>query len=760
MYSHSFELSLGEAYKDAREKRHEFITVEHLLLSLLDNPETSTALIACGANLDRLRASLDIFIDETTPHIPLNVERDTQPTLNFNKVLKEAIEEVKRAGGEEVNGIHVLLAIFNERESQAVYSLNQENVMRVDLINYYTQGITKQKIDQEDFDFSLEQEQSPELGLAQDANGEENLVELYATNLNERARLGKIDPLVGRQEEILRCIQILCRRRKNNPLLVGEAGVGKTAIAEGLAQMIVAGEVPKLLQHSTIYSLDLGVLLAGTKYRGDFEKRFKSVLKVLSKNSGAIIFIDEIHNLVGAGSATGGTMDAANLIKPLLTSGDLRCMGATTYEEYRNFFSKDHALLRRFQKIDVEEPSNSEAVKILEGLQSHFESFHHIKYEPAALERAVELSSRYMADRHLPDKAIDVIDEAGAFQALQTPQKRCKIIGAKEIEEVIAKMAHIPVQSLSISDRQLLKNLPKKLRKVVYGQETAIDSLSDAIKLSRSGLRDPNKPVGSFLMMGPTGVGKTELTKQLAKELGIELLRFDMSEYMEKHAVSRLIGAPPGYVGYDQGGLLTEQVTKHPHAVVLLDEIEKAHPDMFNILLQVMDYGLLTDNNGRKVDFRHIILVMTSNVGADVMERHSIGFADQDTSEDSLQAVKHLFSPEFRNRLDAVIQFKHLESTVMIKVVEKELTAIQHQLEDKHIELITSPLVKAWLAEKGYDRKMGARPLERLIQEKIRKPLADQILFGHLVEGVTAKIHVDLHGDKLQLRVEEQEVTN
>ncbi|MCH9644561.1 MAG: ATP-dependent Clp protease ATP-binding subunit ClpA [Gammaproteobacteria bacterium] len=752
MFSRSLEMSLNHAFTQAREKRHEFITVEHLLLGLLENPEACLALTACGANIDRLRAGLGIFIDETTPHIPMNIERDIQPTLSFQRVLQRAIYQVQTTGNLEVNGMNVLTAIFGEQDSQAVYFLNQENVTRIDVVNYATQGIAKQPREQTEY-FSEEDMQSETI-IPRETSSEDSLVEMYTVNLNEKATNGGIDPVIGRDDELQRCIQILCRRGKNNPLLVGEAGVGKTAIAEGLAQLIVNKKVPKPLANTTVYSLDLGVLLAGTKYRGDFEKRFKSVLKALGRHTGAIIFIDEIHNLVGAGSATGGTMDAANLIKPILSSGDLRCMGATTYDEFRNFISKDHALLRRFQKIDVSEPTPEEAVDILIGLKSYFEDFHKLKYTKDALKRAVDLSSRYMSDRHLPDKAIDVIDEAGAFEMLQPESKRKNTIDVKEIEAIIAKMARVPLQNLSNTDKQLLKQLPRKLKKAVFGQDLAVETLTNAIKLSRSGLRDKNKPIGSFLMAGPTGVGKTELTRQLAQELGVDLLRFDMSEYMEKHAVSRLIGAPPGYVGFDQGGMLTEEVIKKPHAVVLLDEIEKAHPDMFNILLQIMDYGQLTDNNGRKADFKHVILIMTSNVGADALEKQAIGFNNQSETDDNMMAMKQMFSPEFRNRLDAVVQFKNLAPNVMMKIVDKDLQSLHEQLAEKNVQLNMSDTARKWLAANGYDRNMGARPLQRLIQEKIRKPLADELLFGKLHKGHML-VNVDFDEDQLQIEYED-----
>jgi len=740
MFSKTLEQTLNRAFSQAREKRHEFITVEHLLLALLDNPEAGKVLSSCGANVDRLRAGLGIFIDETTPHIPLNVERDIQPTLSFQRVLQRAIYQVQSSGNPEVTGANVLSAIFSEPESQAVYFLSQENVSRIDVINYTTQGIVK---DPSDSQFMPEQTQSLETGRIHETSVDENLIELYTINLNAKAKCGRTDPLIGRSDELMRAVQILCRRNKNNPLLVGDAGVGKTAIVEGLAQLIVQKKVPQPLENSTIYSLDLGILLAGTKYRGDFEKRFKAVLRALGREKGAIVFIDEIHNLIGAGSATGGTMDASNLIKPLLTSGELRCMGATTYEEYRNFFSKDHALLRRFQKIDIVEPSQDETFEILQGLKSRFEEYHNIKYTNEALKRAVDLSARYISDRYLPDKAIDVIDEAGAFQRLQIDGERKQSISAEEIEAVIAKIARIPIQTITSSDRQLLIQLPRKLKRIVFGQESAIETLCDAIKLSRAGLNDLDKPVGSFLMAGPTGVGKTEVTKQLAKELGVELIRFDMSEYMERHTVSRLIGAPPGYVGYDQGGLLTEAIRKHPHAVLLLDEIEKAHPDIFNILLQVMDYGHLTDNNGRKADFRHVIIIMTTNAGAENLERGSIGFVQQDTEQENTSVIKRYFSPEFRNRLDATIQFKYLDGVTILKVVDKFIRQLRDQLKEKGVKLSVTPPAKQLLAKQGYNQKMGARPMARVIQEELKLPIADELLFGELEEGDEVEVSVE-----------------
>jgi ATP-dependent Clp protease ATP-binding subunit ClpA len=753
MFSTSLESTLNSAFNEARTKRHEFITVEHLLLSLLDNPEASIVLSSCGANLDRLRAGLGIFIDETTPQIPLHMEREIQPTLSFQRVLQRAIYQVQTTGRPEVTGTNVLTAIFGEQDSQAVYFMNQENITRIDVVNYLTQGVSR--FSQSDLPSSTFEEaplqDSPNFTRESQPSGEDNLIETYALNLNDLARSGKLDPVIGRDQEMERGIQILCRRMKNNPLFVGEAGVGKTAIAEGLAQMIVDKKVPRSLAFCTVYSLDLGTMLAGTKYRGDFEKRFKAVLKALSKYTGAIIFIDEIHNLVGAGSATGGTMDAANLIKPLLSSGELRCMGATTYDEYRNFIAKDQALLRRFQKVDINEPSSEHALEILKGLKQRFESYHQITYTDAALERTVELTSRYLPDRHLPDKAIDVIDEVGALQQLQPPYKRRRVIRPRDIEMVLSKIARIPLNQLTTNDKQVLKFMPDKLRQVVFGQEMAIDQLCDAIKLSRAGLRNEEKPIGSFLMSGPTGVGKTELTRQLAACLGVDLIRFDMSEYMEQHAVSRLIGAPPGYVGFDQGGLLTEAVIKQPHAVLLLDEIEKAHLDMYNILLQIMDYGRLTDNNGRKADFRHVIIIMTTNAGAELLERNSYGFAAQTNSSDSLGAVKRRFTPEFRNRLDSILQFNYLEPQVIAKIVDKNFKELCRQLKQHDIKITLTPSAKKWLINNGYDRKMGARPMERLFNEQIRKPLSEEILFGSVADS-TRSFSVTVHDGGLKIK--------
>ncbi len=753
MFTKSLETTLNCAYVRAREKKHEFITVEHLLLALVDNPEASEVLLACGANLDRLRAGLGIFVDETTPSLLHQMERDIQPTISFQRVLQRSITQVQSIGQVEVNGAHALVSIFGEPDSQAVYFLHQENVTRIDVTKFITQGITKSR-HSEDFNFDSHATPMDPQSATHEVGNEENILELYATNLNERARLGKTDPLIGRTEELSRVIQTLCRRGKNNPLLVGEAGVGKTAIAEGLAKKIIDKEVPDTLAFCTVYSLDLGVLLAGTKYRGDFEKRFKAVLKALRRQTGAIIFIDEIHNLVGAGSATGGTMDASNLIKPFLSSGELRCMGATTYDEFRNYFAKDSALLRRFQKIDIGEPTSEDTMKILRGLKPRFEAYHGIKYSTKALAQAVSLSSRYMHDRHLPDKAIDIIDEAGAFQQLQPVKKRKQIIGVHEVEEIVAKMAGIPIQHISESDRAQLQALDNILKQTVFGQDFAVNALCDAIKLSRAGLRHEDKPIGSFLMTGPTGVGKTELCKQLASALHVDLIRFDMSEYMEKHAVSRLIGAPPGYVGFDQGGLLTESVMKKPYAVVLLDEIEKAHPDMFNLLLQVMDYGFLTDNNGKKADFRHVIFMMTTNVGAEMLEKMPVGFAEADQNHDNSAAIKQLFSPEFRNRLDAILKFDYLNRETILKVVDKNIAELKEKLLSKNVTLDLNEDARLWLAEHGYDHKMGARPMERLIQEKIKKPLADELLFGQLSMGNQAHILVTVKNDELVWEIE------
>ena len=744
MLDKELEYTLNLAFKEARAKRHEFVTVEHLLVALLENSASLEVLKACGANINRLRNNLVEFIDRTTPVIPAHIhDRDTQPTLGFQRVLQRAVFHVQSSGKTEVTGANVLAAIFSEQESQSVYLIRQENVSRLDVINFISHGSTKPKPSREG---QIGHYMDENEGLQEETNGESagaSPLEQFTTNLNARAKLGLIDPLIGRSEEVERTIQILCRRRKNNPLLVGEAGVGKTAIAEGLARLIIEQKVPSVLNDSVIYSLDLGSLLAGTKYRGDFEKRLKSVLHQLKEQKGAILFIDEIHTIIGAGAASGGLMDVSNLIKPLLASGDLTCIGSTTYKEYRGVFEKDHALARRFQKIDVKEPSIEETIEILKGLRNRFEVHHGIKYSDESLEAAARLAARYISDRRLPDKAIDLVDEVGAYQFLQPEANRKKIIEVVDIEKVVAKIARIPERNVNSSDRETLKNLVRDLRMLIYGQDEAIETLGAAVKLSRSGLRDPNKPIGSFLFVGPTGVGKTEVTKQLAKSLGIELIRFDMSEYMERHTVSRLIGAPPGYVGYDEGGLLTEAVNKHPHSVVLLDEIEKAHPDVYNLLLQIMDHGTLTDTNGRKTDFRHTILIMTSNAGVDIADKTSIGFTPQDASTDVLSAVQRIFSPEFRNRLDTIIQFKTLDMKTILSVVSKMLMELEVQLEAKHVILEIEAEARNWLAKNGYDPKMGARPMARLIQEQIKRPLAEELLFGKLDKGGHVSIGVE-----------------
>jgi ATP-dependent Clp protease ATP-binding subunit ClpA len=742
MLSKELEFTLNRAFKEARAKHHEYMTVEHMLLSLLDNPTAAKVLKACGTDAEKLRREITAFIDETTPLIPDSEDRDTQPTLGFQRVLQRAVFHVQSAGKKEVTGANVLVALFSEQDSQAVYLLNQQDVTRLDVVNYISHGISKVPGESQDDELS---------GDVDEPRGEEkegsSPLETFATNLNEMARQGRIDPLIGRAAEVERTVQILCRRRKNNPLFVGEAGVGKTAIAEGLAKKIVDGQVPEILGDAVIYSLDLGGLVAGTKYRGDFEKRLKAVLAQLKRQRHAILFIDEIHTIIGAGSASGGVMDASNLIKPVLASGDLRCIGSTTYQEYRGIFEKDRALARRFQKIDVEEPSVEETFEILKGLKSRFEEHHQVTYTNPALRAAAELSNRYINDRHLPDKAIDVIDEAGAHVQLKSPAKRKKRIDVGDVEAIVAKMARIPSKKVSASDTESLKNLDRDLKMVVYGQDAAIDALTSSIRMNRSGLGTEEKPIGSFLFTGPTGVGKTEVTRQLARILGMELLRFDMSEYMERHTVSRLIGAPPGYVGFDQGGLLTEEVNKHPHAVLLLDEIEKAHPDVFNLLLQVMDHGTLTDNNGRKADFRNVVLVMTTNAGAEETARRSIGFTEQDHSTDGIEALKRYFTPEFRNRLDAVVQFGSLSEETIRSVVDKFVFELEQQLEEKKVSLTIDADARAWLAEKGYDPKMGARPMARVIQNHIKKPLANELLFGDLVAGGSVRIHVE--GDAL-----------
>ncbi len=751
MLGKELEVTLNNAFKNAHDKRHEFITVEHLLLALLDNASAGAVMVACGCDMKSLRGQLTQFIDETISLIPEGVQRDTQPTLGFQRVLQRAVFHVQASDKKEVSGENLFVALFSEQDSHAVYLLNKQDVSRLDVVNYMAHGISK--FDQ---DNSTGEDQATDTN-APDAESAGSPLEKYTVNLNEEALKGRIDPLIGRDLEVERTIQVLCRRRKNNPLFVGEAGVGKTAIAEGLAKRIVEENVPEILMDNVIYSLDLGALVAGTKYRGDFEKRLKALINQLKSRPEAILFIDEIHTIIGAGSASGGTMDASNLIKPMLASGQLRCIGSTTYQEYRGVFEKDHALARRFQKIDILEPSVEDTVLILKGLKSRFEEHHDVKYSPEALRLAAELSDRYITDRHLPDKAIDVIDEAGAKQRMASVVNRKSLIEAAEIEEIVSKIARVPAKSVSTNDIDKLGNLEKNLKMLVFGQDEAISALATAIKLSRAGLRESQKTIGSFLFSGPTGVGKTEVTRQLAKVLGIELIRFDMSEYMERHTVSRLIGAPPGYVGFDQGGLLTEQISKHPHAVLLLDEIEKAHPDVFNLLLQVMDHGSLTDTNGRKADFRNIIMVMTTNAGAEESSRASIGFTHQDHATDSMKVIEKGFSPEFRNRLDAIIQFKPLNIGIVGHVVDKFIFELEALLADKQVTLSLDAEARLWLAENGCDPKMGARPMARLIQEKIKKPLANDLLFGELAHGGNVRIY--LENNELRFAIESKELT-
>ena len=748
MIAQELEVSLHMAFMDARQKRHEFITVEHLLLALLDNPSASEVLRACAANVEELRKLLTDFINEHTP-IVTGDEVDTQPTLGFQRVIQRAILHVQSSGKKEVTGANVLVAIFGEKDSHAVYFLHQKGVTRLDVVNYISHGISK--VPQTG---PSKQQESETDGEQDQAQG--GALETYTMNLNALALSGKIDPLIGRDRELERVVQTLCRRRKNNPLLVGEAGVGKTAIAEGLARRIIEGSVPDILARCQVYALDMGALLAGTKYRGDFEQRLKAVLKQLVDNPNAILFIDEIHTLIGAGAASGGTLDASNLLKPALSTGALKCIGATTYTEYRGIFEKDHALSRRFQKIDVVEPSVQETVEILRGLKSRFEAHHGVRYTTSALTTAAELSARYINDRHLPDKAIDVIDEAGAAQRILPKSKQRRVITKHEIEDIIAKIARIPPHNVSSNDRGKLKNLDRDLKAVVFGQDKAIDALAAAIKMARSGLGNPQKPIGNFLFSGPTGVGKTEVARQLAYIMGVELIRFDMSEYMERHAVSRLIGAPPGYVGFDQGGLLTEAISKQPYSVLLLDEIEKAHPDIFNILLQVMDHGTLTDNNGRKADFRNVVIIMTTNAGAESLSRTSMGFTQSKSQGDELQDIKRMFTPEFRNRLDAMISFAALTHEVILRVVDKFLIQLEDQLHEKKVEASFTQALKDYLAKNGFDPLMGARPMARLIQDTIRRALADELLFGKLANGGKVLVDVDPSG-KIRLEFPEEE---
>ncbi|QAV24191.1 ATP-dependent Clp protease ATP-binding subunit ClpA [Proteus hauseri] len=753
MLNHELELSLNVAFAKARDNRHEFMTVEHLLLALLSNKSAREALEACKVDLAALREELEVFIRKTTPVLPENVDRETQPTLSFQRVLQRAVFHVQSSGKNEVSGANVLVAIFSEQESHAAYLLRKHDVSRLDVVNFISHGILKddqQNDDPSDMgDMNTQSQQEMPQG--------DDHMDNFTTNLNLLARQGKIDPLIGRQAELERTIQVLCRRRKNNPLLVGESGVGKTAIAEGLAWRIEQDDVPDVMKGYTIYSLDIGSLLAGTKYRGDFEKRFKALLKTLEKDEKSILFIDEIHTIIGAGAASGGQVDAANLIKPLLSSGRIRVIGSTTYQEFSNIFEKDRALARRFQKIDITEPSTNETVLIIKGLRQKYEEHHEVRYTNKAIQAAVDLSVKYITDRHLPDKAIDVIDEAGARTRLIAPSKRKKTINVSDIETVVAKIARIPEKTVSSSDKSTLKNLDNQLKMLVFGQDEAIHALSESIKMSRAGLSQDNKPVGSFLFAGPTGVGKTEVTVQLAKALNIKLLRFDMSEYMERHTVSRLIGAPPGYVGFDQGGLLTDAVIKNPYSVVLLDEIEKAHPDVFNILLQVMDNGTLTDNNGRKADFRNVILVMTTNAGVRETQRKSIGFTEQDNSTDAMVEIKKAFSPEFRNRLDSIIWFNALSPEIIAMVVDKFIVELQAQLDDKGVSLEVSQEARQWLCDKGYDKAMGARPMARVIQENLKKPLANEILFGLLVNGGSVSVTLNSQSNKLNYEFLSQE---
>lgn len=747
MFSKDLETTIGQCYKHARESRDEYMTVEHLLLALLDNPSAQEVLKAVGADSQRLREQLQEAISASVNRLLEGDERETQPTLGFQRVLQRAVYHVQSSGKNEVTGANVLVAIFGEKDSHAVYFLAQQDVHRLDVVNFISHGIGKH-------DDAEKPEGDEHSGEGKDAEPKSDPLREYATDLNQAAKEGKIDPLVGRAEEIERTIQVLCRRRKNNPLYVGDAGVGKTALAEGLAKRIVEGDVPPVLEDAVIFSLDLGALVAGTKYRGDFEKRLKAVLGAVKKHPGAILFIDEIHTIIGAGSASGGTMDASNLIKPALASGDLRCIGSTTFQEYRGIFEKDRALARRFQKIDVVEPTVGEAVEILKGLKPKYEAHHEVTYEDDALQAAVDLSVKHIADRLLPDKAIDVIDEAGARQRLLGPDARKSIIDVDEIQTIVAKMARIPAKQVSSSDKDVLKHLERNLKMVIFGQDPAIETLSSAIKLARSGLANPDKPIGNFLFAGPTGVGKTEVTRQLALQLGIELVRFDMSEYMEPHSISRLIGAPPGYVGFDQGGLLTEKIVKTPHCVLLLDEVEKAHPDIFNILLQVMDRGVLTDTNGREANFRNVVFVMTTNAGAAQASRRSIGFTKQDHSTDAMEVIRKSFTPEFRNRLDAVVQFQPLGFDHILRVVDKFLIELEAQLHDKNVAITATPAAREWLASHGFDPLMGARPMARVIQEQIKRPLADELLFGKLTEG--GRVSVDVKDDALVLDVQEE----
>ena len=752
MLDKELEQTLNDAFRSARDKRYEFVTVEHLLLALLDNQAAIKVLRACGADMEELHSELTRFIEDNSPRLTDNDERETQPTLGFQRVFQRAVQHVQSSGRKEVSGANILVAIFGERESHAAFFLHQQNIARLDVVNYIAHGVTKGPEDE-----SGDSAASGDYDETRQDEGGNNPLENYTTNLNQQAELGKIDPLIGREDEVQRTIQILCRRRKNNPLFVGEAGVGKTAITEGIAKQIVDKQVPEVLLDCTIFSLDMGALLAGTKYRGDFEKRLKGVIAELMRYEGAILFIDEIHTIIGAGAASGGVMDASNIIKPVLASGDIKCIGSTTYQEFRGIFEKDRALARRFQKIDVTEPSTEETVKILQGLKSRFEDHHQVRYTNQSLRSAAQLAERYITDRYLPDKAIDIIDEAGASQQLLPPSRRKKTIGVQDIESIVAKVARIPPKAVTTSHRDIMKNLDRNLKMVVFGQDKAIESLATAIKMARSGLGNPEQPIGAFLLAGPTGVGKTEISKQLANAMGIQLIRFDMSEYMERHTVSRLIGAPPGYVGFDQGGLLTDEINKHPHCVLLLDEMEKAHPDVFNLMLQVMDHGTLTDTNGRHVDFRNVILIMTTNAGADRISRASVGFTQQDHSSDAMEAIIKTFSPEFRNRLNAIIEFNALDHKTILNVVDKFLVELQVQLDDKKVVIDVDEAARLWLCRHGYDKIMGARPMSRLIQEKIKKQLAEELLFGKLLHG--GHVIVSAEDDELTVEIAEKETS-
>ena len=752
MLDKDLEQTLNDAFRAARDNRYEFVTVEHLLLALLDNPAAMKTLRACDADMDELRDELARFIENNSTRLTSDDERETQPTLGFQRVFQRAVQHVQSSGKKEVSGANILIAIFSERESHAAFFLNRQNVTRLDVVNYIAHGITKNPEDETGSPDALNEDDETTPG-----KDDTNPLENYTVNLNQQAELGKIDPLIGREHEVQRTLQILCRRRKNNPVFVGEAGVGKTAITEGIARQIVDGRVPEILQDCTIFSLDMGALLAGTKYRGDFEKRFKGVIAELMKRPGAILFIDEIHTIIGAGAASGAVMDASNIIKPVLASGDIKCIGSTTWQEFRGIFEKDRALARRFQKIDVSEPSANETVKILQGLKSSFEEHHQVRYTNQSLRSAAELSERYITDRHLPDKAIDIIDEAGASQRLLPPSRRKKTVGVQDIENIVARIARIPPKTVTTSHRDIMMNLERNLKMVVFGQDRAVESLATAIKMARSGLGNSEQPIGAFLLAGPTGVGKTEISKQLANAMGIQLLRFDMSEYMERHTVSRLIGAPPGYVGFDQGGLLTDEVNKHPHCVLLLDEMEKAHPDVFNLMLQVMDHGTLTDTNGRHIDFRNVILIMTTNAGAERISRASVGFTRQDHSSDAMEVINKTFSPEFRNRLNAIIEFNALDRKTILNVVDKFLIELQAQLDDKKVIIDVDEAARLWLAEHGYDRTMGARPMARLIQEQLKKRLAEELLFGKLLHG--GHVSVSATDDELTIEIAEKQTT-